>query len=55
MPATNMEESPAPPASANDETTGLPRLRTWRSVYLFVLAIFIIWVVLLSALSRVFS
>jgi hypothetical protein len=40
---------------ADDETTGLPGLRTWRQVYLAVIVIFLLWVGLLAALSRVFS
>jgi hypothetical protein len=39
----------------DDETTGLPGLRTWRQVYVAVAITFILWVVLLSVLSRVFS
>jgi len=34
-----------------DEDTGLPYLRSWRAVYLMVLATFVLWDVLLSALS----
>jgi hypothetical protein len=40
---------------ADARTTGLPGLRSWRAVYLLVLAIFILWVVLLTILSRVFQ
>jgi hypothetical protein len=39
----------------DDEGTGLPGLRTWRRVYLVVAAIFILWVGLLAALTRMFS
>jgi hypothetical protein len=39
----------------DDETTGLPGLRTWRQVYLAVIVIFLLWVGLLAALSRMFS
>jgi len=35
----------------SDEETGLPYLGSWRAVYLLVLAIFVLWDVLLSALS----
>jgi hypothetical protein len=42
-------------AVADDSITGFPALRSWRSVYLLVLAIFGIWVVLLTALSRAFQ
>jgi hypothetical protein len=34
---------------------GVPGLRTWRSVYLFVLGSFIAWVGLLALLTRMFS
>lgn len=46
-----------PPAEepAEDAKTGLPGLRTWRAVYLFVLGCFIVWVGLLTLLTRVFS
>lgn len=46
------------PADANPpreiEGTGLPILRSWRSVYLFVLASFVIWVALLVLLTKAF-
>ena len=38
----------------DDQGTGFPALRTWRAVYLAVVAIFVTWVVLLTALSRAF-
>ena len=44
-----------PPAPADDRSTGLPFLRTWRAVYVFVFVAFLIWVALLTALERVFS
>ena len=40
--------------AVDDERTGFPALRTWLSVYLAVVAIFVTWVVLLTALSRAF-
>jgi len=43
-----------PPADG-DETTGLPGLRTWRGVYVLVLASFILWVVLLLVLTMSYS
>lgn len=43
-----------PPASDN-EATGLPGLRTWRAVYWFVLAVFVVTVTLLAVLTRTFS
>ena len=45
----------AAPAPPDDAATGLPGLRTWRAVYLFVLGCFIVWVGLLTLLTRVFS
>jgi len=35
--------------------TGLPFFRTWKSVYLFVLASFVLWVALLILLTKMFS
>ena len=47
-----LEQQGIPPT---DETaTGLPVLRTWPSVYVFVLAIFVVWVGLLAALPMMF-
>jgi hypothetical protein len=48
-------ESAESPARENEELTGLPGLRSWRSVYLFVFGSFILWVVLLLALTVSFS
>jgi hypothetical protein len=44
-------EPPAP----ETEGTGLPWFRTWKSVYLFVLGCFVLWVALLVALTVIFS
>jgi len=44
-----------PPENANDQTTGVPWLDTWRSVYVFVLGCFVVWVGLLVALTVIFS
>jgi hypothetical protein len=41
-----------PPA---DSDTGMPLLRRWRSVYFAVLGIFVLWVVLLTWLTRHFA
>jgi hypothetical protein len=49
---------PTPPNESDapeSETTGLPGLRTWRSVYVLVVAVFVVWVGLLVALARIFS
>jgi hypothetical protein len=40
---------------SGDRATGLPWLDTWRDVYIFVLACFVIWVGLLVALTVIFS
>lgn len=42
------------PETQDREAPGLPALRTWRAVYGFVLASFVIWVGLLVALDRLF-
>jgi hypothetical protein len=43
------------PSARESETTGLPWPRTWPGVYLIVLASFILWVVLLVALTDCFA
>ena len=42
------------PAAPPDQP-GLPLFRTWRSVYLLVLASFALWVGLLTLLTELFS
>jgi hypothetical protein len=39
----------------DDETTGLPGLRTWAQVYGFVFWVLVAWVGLLTALTRWYS
>jgi hypothetical protein len=54
----SVEGNPTPaelPPEGKDELTGLPGLRTWRGVYFFVFACFVLWVVLLIALSAIYS
>jgi hypothetical protein len=46
---------PVPLTNPEDEITGLPALPTWRRVYWFVLVVFVTYVLLLAALSRVFT
>jgi hypothetical protein len=46
--------NPPTPLPPDDDVTGLPGLRNWARVYLFVVAVFAVWVVLLSALSGAF-
>ena len=45
---------PNPQPSPAEADTGLPGLRTWRGVYLVVSGIFLLWVVLLTALTWMF-
>jgi hypothetical protein len=48
--------TPADPSPDPDEhRTGLPGLRSWRRVYLCVLGTLLLWLVLLTILSRTFS
>ena len=49
----NRREDAAP--GSDDESPGVPGFRTWRGVYLFVFAGFVIVVVLLAIFSRVFA
>jgi hypothetical protein len=39
----------------DDERTGLPGLRSWGRVYWLVFWIFVAWVALLAALTRIYS
>jgi hypothetical protein len=51
-----MKPPAAPEPSAREtEETGLPIFRSWKSVYLFVLGSFILWVGLLVALTEIFA
>lgn len=43
------------PKNENNDATGLPGLRSWRAVYIFVLATFAVWVLLLIVLTEIFS
>ena len=48
--------TPAEPTpDGKDELTGLPGLRTWRGVYIFVFGCFVLSVVLLVALTAIYS
>ncbi len=42
-------------AEAEEELPALPGLRNWRGVYVFVIAFFVLCVILLAAFSRAFS
>jgi hypothetical protein len=43
------------PDQTSEEDTGLPVLRTWPALYVFVAAVFVGWVAVLYALTRMFS
>lgn len=49
------DPSLGPPDDVGEATTGLPWLRSWRGVYVFVFGSFLTWVVLLVVLKAVFS
>ena len=53
-PVADIASVKSPPVNP-DELTGLPVLRTWRSVYIFVFGSFILWVLLLLVLTMSFS
>lgn len=42
------------PSDRESEETGLPLFHSWKSVYLFVIATFILWVALLVAVTKLF-
>ncbi len=44
-----------PIGSPESETTGLPGLRTWSSIYWLVTGVFVVVVVLLAMLTQMFS
>jgi hypothetical protein len=51
-----MHVSPPPdPSPPPDAAPGLPGLKSWRAVYLFVSGCFVLWVVLLAVLSWIFA
>jgi hypothetical protein len=51
-----MKPPAATESSAREtEETGLPFFRSWKSVYLFVLGSFVLWVALLIVLTKFFS
>jgi hypothetical protein len=47
--------TPEPNLETENESTGLPAFQTWRGVYLFVVAFFVIVVTLLLLLQRTFA
>jgi len=51
-----VEGDPLASSGGNEsEATGLPLLKTWPAVYVFVLGSFALWVILLFALSRMYE
>jgi hypothetical protein len=55
MNAQEANNPPVAPPDSDDELTGLPGLRTWRSVYFFVFGCFVLSVLLLLALTVIYS
>ncbi|MDB6113690.1 MAG: hypothetical protein JWQ62_635 [Lacunisphaera sp.] len=47
--------NPPDPKPIDDQVTGLPGLRTWPAVYVFVLGVFVLWVGLLTVLTEMYS
>ncbi len=50
-----MTESNSPILTDEEKTTGLPWPKTWNGAYAFVIANFVIWIVLLLALKELNS
>jgi hypothetical protein len=47
---------PTTPASApDDDTPGVPGFRTWRGIYVFVLAVFVAVVIALTFFTRAYA
>jgi hypothetical protein len=49
---------PTPPSTSpppDDDAPGVPIFRTWRGVYLFVLATFVVVVLALTVFTRVYA
>ena len=49
------EGPPTDRVARDDAETGLPLLRTWRGVYIFVAVVFCVWVAALVLLPFLFS
>ena len=52
-PINNPRHKTAP--GENPDGTGLPTLRTWPAVYIFVLAVFVLLVILLALFTRAYA
>jgi hypothetical protein len=48
-------KSPPPDPANDDSSPGVPGFRTWRGVYVFVFAFFVLVVVLLTLFARLFA
>ena len=48
-------KSPSPDPATDDKTPGVPGFRTWRGVYVFVFAFFVLVVTLLAIFSHWFA
>ena len=48
-------KSPSPDPAPDDNSPGVPGFRTWRGVYFFVFAFFVLVVILLTVFSRLFA
>ena len=46
---------PPPDPATDDKSPGVPGFRTWRGVYIFVFAFFVLVVALLAIFSRYFA
>ena len=56
MTPSEVKTAPAAASSeSQDDLTSLPGLPTWRGVYFFVFGCFVLWIVLLLALTMSFS
>lgn len=50
-----MNTTDRPDSTPEDESPGVPGFRTWRGIYLFVFAWFVLVVVLLAIFTRMFT
>jgi hypothetical protein len=46
---------PAPETNPDDDSPGVPCFRSWRGVYLFVFAVFVLIVIGLTVFTRAFA
>jgi hypothetical protein len=48
-------DSPPPPPPPDDDSPGVPGFRTWRGIYVFVLAVFVAVVIALTFFTRAYA